>query len=236
VRKVFWINLTLTLIFFITLISVCWLEKDNAVIPAGADSDYGTVVIDAGHGGEDGGAVGKYGIIEKDINLEVSKRLELILNLFGVNTEMIRREDISLGDASSDMLRQRKVNDIKKRVDRVTVVPQAILVSIHQNSFPEDSSCKGAQVFYSSNNTDSEMLAKEVRSSLKIGINGSNNREIKAAGKNIYLLNNVNCPAILVECGFISNGEEASLLAKNTYQTKLSVCIAAGIVNHNKRR
>ena len=147
-----------------------------------------TVIIDPGHGGEDGGAVGSKIYFEKDINLDISKKLELILNLHGINTDMTRREDISLGENTSDSLRKRKIADLQKRVEKILTNSNAILISVHQNSFPQDTRCCGSQVFYSENNINSEFLAKKVQFCLKRGINNSNTRQEKPADKNIFLL------------------------------------------------
>ncbi|MBQ2839880.1 MAG: N-acetylmuramoyl-L-alanine amidase [Oscillospiraceae bacterium] len=191
-----------------------------------------TVVIDAGHGGEDGGAVGSENILEKDINLSVSHKLELLLNFLGVNTDMTRADDSSLGSEDAGSTRQRKVSDIKRRVEKINNTPSAVLISVHQNSFPQDKRCSGAQVFYSENNIGSEALAENLQDELKNNLNPDNNRKQKPGGKNIYLLNHVNCPAVLVECGFMSNKNEMELLMSDMYRTKLAICIASGFLNY----
>lgn len=193
-----------------------------------------TVIVDAGHGGEDGGAVGSKIYFEKDINLDVSQKLELILNLHGINTDMTRREDISLGENTSASLRKRKIADLEKRVEKILTNSNAIVISVHQNSFPQDTRCSGAQVFYSENNIKSELLAKKVQFCLKRGINNSNTRQEKPADKNIFLLKKIMCPAILVECGFLSNPNELIMLNNESYRTKLALCIASGLFEYKK--
>ncbi len=192
-----------------------------------------TVIIDAGHGGEDGGAF-KSGVYEKHINLSVSKKTECLLNFFGVNTKMTRNSDISLDTDTSKSLQQRKASDIKKRVKIITEKPNRILISIHQNSFPEEK-YSGAQVFYSKNNVLSKLLAADVQNSLKTGLADGNNRVEKEADRSIYILEKVNCPAILVECGFLTNKRESDLLVTDTYQTKIAMCITIGYLTNISR-
>ncbi len=185
-----------------------------------------TVIIDPGHGGEDGGATGVTGTLEKGINLSISRKLQAILEFYGQNTVMTRDEDESIHDRG-DSVRGRKVSDIKNRVKLVNKAENPILLSVHLNFFPQES-CRGAQVFYSANNGDSKVLAESVQGMLKSGMNDGNNRSAKKAEKSIYLLNHVECPAVLTECGFLSNYNEESLLVTEEYQTKLAACIAAG--------
>ncbi len=190
-----------------------------------------TVIIDAGHGGEDGGAVGIGGILEKDINLGISEKLNDILGLYGVNSKMTRSQDISLHSDGSEKQKKRKLSDAQNRVKQISETPGAILISIHQNSFPQES-CHGAQVFFGKNNILSKSLAKNVLLSLNTGLDNGNSREIKKAEDRIYLIKNVNCPAILVECGFLTNKSEAELLMTDAYRLKISACIASGYLKY----
>ena len=193
-----------------------------------------TVIIDPGHGGEDSGAIGKKIYLEKDINLDISQKLELIFKLHGINTDMTRRDDVSLGENTSEFLRRRKSTDLKKRIEKISSNMNPLVISIHQNSFPKDVRCSGAQVFYSKNNINSELLAKKVQFCLKHGIDATNTRQEKSADKNIFLLENAMCPAILVECGFLSNTNELFLLNDDSYRTKLALCIASGFFEYKK--
>lgn len=197
-------------------------------------NDGETVVIDAGHGGEDGGAVGIGNVLEKNLNLKISHKLKYIMMLLGVDSVMTREEDVSLS-GDEEKLRERKVSDMRARVDMVNNIPSATLISIHQNSFG-DSSCSGAQVFFSDGNAMSQALADTVQSMLKIGVDKNNKRIAKCADKNIFILRKVNCPAVLVECGFITNEKETELLRSDTYQTKISVCIAAGYMKYKNEK
>ena len=187
-----------------------------------------TLVIDAGHGGEDGGAVSISGISESHINLSIACKLEDILALYGVQAEMLRREDISLHSPEADTLRKKKVSDLHNRVSRVEEIPSALLVSIHQNSYP-DSRYRGAQVFYGKV-SGSEDLAKHVQMTLNETLGSYHTRTAKKIPESIYLMKKVTCPAILVECGFLTHPEEEALLRTDAYQQKIAACIANALL------
>ncbi len=230
-KRTDYITLSLVVMFFASMSLLFFAERslqgsENAV----SIDDGETVVIDAGHGGEDGGAVGIGDVLEKDLNLKISRKLKCIMMLLGVDSVMTRDEDVSLS-GDEDKLRERKVSDMRARVNKVNNTSSATLVSIHQNSFG-DSSCRGAQVFFSDGNSMSKALADSVQSMLKFGVDKNNKRVAKCADKNIFILQKANCPAVLVECGFITNEKEADLLKSDTYQTKISVCIAAGYLKY----
>ncbi len=189
---------------------------------------YDVIIIDAGHGGFDGGAVGISGVEEKSLNLEISEKLQALLGFLGYDTVMTRSDDKALNEDDTKSIRVKKISDIKRRTDMVNELKNARLVSIHLNHFSL-ASCKGAQVFYS-DNEDSKRLADAVQDSLRRGLDKDNKRTPQKAGKNIYLLSNVNCPAILVECGFLSNPREEKLLQDEDYQRKIALSIAEGCV------
>lgn len=229
-------NVTIIIVFAFMLSTLFLLEGAEEIRQTfDGEVQEMTVMIDAGHGGEDGGAQGPDGVLEKQINLAVSEKLEHIMNLCGINTDMTRRSDESLFFDERNSVRERKIADIKRRVEKVQKTPRATLISVHQNSFPEEN-CKGAQVFFSKSNVNSKTLAKNVQTALKSGIDENNRRTEKQNDKTIYILENVNCPAILVECGFLTNQEEAKLLKKDTYQTKLAMCIAAGYLRYQNEK
>lgn len=184
------------------------------------------VVIDAGHGGEDGGAISVTGVRESTLNLEISQRLNDLLHFLGIQTKMIRTEDISVY-TEGETIAQKKVSDIHNRVAMVEQTPNAVLVSIHQNQFSE-SQYRGAQVFYSSG---SQELAELLQSELAEQVDPKNHRECKQA-KGIYLLEHISCPAVLVECGFLSNPAEEALLRDEAYQKKLASVIACTLASH----
>lgn len=185
-------------------------------------------VIDAGHGGVDGGAVSCRGYYEKHINLEISQRLDDLLHLLGYRTKMIRQEDISVYTQGSTIA-EKKASDLKQRVRLVNETPQAILLSIHQN-FYTDSRYYGAQVFYGSAQ-GSALLAQKLQEGFGMFLNDGSNRQCKQA-QGIYLMKHIQRPGVLIECGFLSNYEEEALLRDPVYQKKLC-CVIAGICAEN---
>lgn len=186
------------------------------------------VIIDAGHGGEDGGAVSVSGVRESRLNLEISLRLNDFLHFLGIETRMIRSADVSVY-TEGETIAQKKVSDIHNRVNYVEQTPNALLVSIHQNYFTQ-SQYRGAQVFYAST-AGSSALAEAMQQSLSQQADPRNHRECKAA-KDIYLMEHISCPAILIECGFLSNPEEDLLLQEECYQKKLAAVIGCCILTH----
>lgn len=187
-----------------------------------------TVIIDPGHGGFDGGAVGVNNIVEKNINLSISQKLADILKVNGFNVIMTREEDISLEDSGLKTVRERKKSDMKKRLDIIKENPNAIFVSIHQNKF-EKQSPKDTQVFYSKNNIGSEQLASKIQDNFINILQPDNKRAIKQSGKELYLLHNAEIPAVLVECGFLSNYEDAFKLLNSDYQDQVAFVIYKSI-------
>lgn len=198
-------------------------------VPAMAQpSDEIDIVIDAGHGGEDGGAVSVTGALESQINLAIACKLEDILAFYGKRCEMLRREDISLHDANASTIREKKVSDLHNRVDRVEAAAPKRLVSIHQNTYPQ-SRYHGAQVFYA-NTAGSEAIAKHVQTTLAACLDPDNTREAKLIPDTVYLMNHITCPAILVECGFLTNPQEEALLRQDGYQRKLAAALSGAIL------
>lgn len=200
--------------------------------PAGAGEGH-TIVIDAGHGGEDGGAVSADGVIESGINLAVAQDLDVLLTLLGENTVMTRTEDISIYSEGAQTLRQKKRSDLENRVALVNGTPNAILLSIHQNSLPKAKRTHGAQVFFGGV-AGSDMLAQSVQTALNSAVNDAP-KEAKRISDDVFLMKNVTVPAVLVECGFLSNREETEKLQQPDYQTKLAVVIAAGFLNTQEK-
>ena len=188
------------------------------------------LVIDPGHGGMDGGAVASDGTVESQINLAVSLRMEELARFIGVETEMTRREDVSLHDASADTVRAKKVSDLKNRTALANAVPGGVVVSIHQNSLPEVPSVCGAQVFYSTAEGSQE-LAEAVQSALNDTLN-PRPKESKQAGSSVYLLQHASSPSILVECGFLSNPQETALLNTPAYQMELALTVLSSVLAH----
>lgn len=190
-----------------------------------------TVIIDAGHGGDDGGAIGIDGTVEKDINLDIALKLEKLLKFYGFDVIMTRTEDIMTCDDGLDSLRKRKVSDIHNRFDVLEKNPDAVFISIHQNKF-EDNSQRGTQVFYSGNNDESKLLAESIQNSIVSVLQPDNSRVVKKSGSGIYLLYHAKLPAVLVECGFISNHAEVKKLNDENYRMKIAILIADGLIKY----
>ena len=203
----------------------CALAGDRAVTVMSENAPIENrrcFIVDAGHGGVDGGAVSCTGKYESHINLEIAVRLNDLLHLLGYETKMIRTTDISIYTAG-ESIAAKKASDLKERVRIVNETPGAILVSIHQNHF-SDSRYSGAQVFYPQT-PGSEALARQLQSGLVTNLNPGSKRMIKK-GEGIYLLDHITCPGVLIECGFLSNPMEAEKLAAKNYRQKLCSVIA----------
>ena len=188
------------------------------------------IVIDAGHGGEDGGAVSNSGVLEKDINLSIANDTSALFYLFGFDVTQTRTTDIAL-DNGEDTIRKRKVSDMKKRLEIFNSSKKNTIISIHQNKFSE-SKYHGTQIFYSPNNEKSKQLADGIKFSVKGLLQPDNERECKKADSGIYLLKNTNNPAVIVECGFISNEEECNNLLSSEYQKQMAFSITAGFLSY----
>lgn len=187
-----------------------------------------TVIIDAGHGGEDGGTSSKSGLVEKNINLELALKLKNLLEEKGINTILTRSEDKLLYDRNADYRGQKKKLDMAARLDVIQNTENCIFVSLHMNSY-SDPKYYGLQVWYSDNDPASALLADIIQSDIASKLQPTNNRKTKSAGDSIYLLKNAYCPAVLVECGFLSNVEEAKLFESNEYKSSLCARLADSI-------
>lgn len=216
------------LVCAVAVLGAILLSRTGTAIVAmvSAPKEAPTVVIDAGHGGIDGGAISVTGVSESNINLEISLRLNGFLHFLGVQAKMIRTEDISI-HTEGTTIAQKKVSDIHNRVAMVEETPNAVLVSIHQNQFSE-SQYRGAQVFYAEG---SQALAEAMQAVLAAQVDPKNHRECKPA-KDIYLMKHISCPAVLIECGFLSNPTEEALLRDASYQKKLAATIACQLANY----
>ena len=184
-----------------------------------------TLIIDPGHGGEDGGAVSITGAPESKINLAIVLKLRDVLGLYGVDPILLREEDISLHDDDANTLREKKRSDLKNRVAAIEAVEGGTLLSIHQNTYP-GSRYHGAHVFYAPTEGSQE-LAEHFQNSIKAALQPENERAVKRIPDTVYIMNHVTCPAVLIECGFLTNPEEEALLRDEDYQRKLSAVIAA---------
>lgn len=186
------------------------------------------VVIDPGHGGEDGGATSCTGRMESEYNLAISRRLDDLLHLLGYQTRMTRKSDVSIY-TTGDTIARKKISDLKERVRIVNETSNALLVSIHQNQF-SDSRYSGAQVFYA-NTPGSQELGRQLQTQLVSALNPGSNRKSKPIS-GVYLMENINCTGVLIECGFLSNPREEARLRDSDYQKRLCCVIAAVISQH----
>ena len=181
------------------------------------------VLIDAGHGGVDPGAVGLTQVLEKDVTLAVSKRLQALIQQSGAKTIMVREDDRDLG--TSQGLLKRKREDLAQRIQLALDTQAEVYISIHANSFP-DAKLTGAQTFYHSDSPEGKELAQSIQQELNSMTNGK--RVIKG-NQDIYVLKKANQAAVTVELGFLSNAGEEQLLMTPEYQQKLAVAIYQGI-------
>lgn len=186
------------------------------------------IVIDAGHGNPDGGAVSCTGVNESTINLEISKRLEDLLHLLGYDTLMTRTTEDSVY-TEGNTIGQKKISDLKERVRMVNAAQNGILLSIHQNQYSE-SKYSGAQMFWAKT-AGSKELAETMQAAFVTHLNHGSNRVAKPC-QGIYLMEHIQCPGVLVECGFLSNAAEEKALRDRDYQKKICCVIASALSNY----
>ena len=203
----------------------------NVSVPAIADaSTKKTIIIDAGHGGMDGGCVGVNGCLEKDINLAIVKDLEQLLTASGFNVVLTRSEDVSIYDEGVEGIRNQKVSDMENRLEIIKSYPDSIFLSIHQNQFTQ-SEYFGAQMFYTTKNAGNFQLA-QIMQSCFAELQPGNNREIKLIDNNLYLFKDTPQVALLIECGFLSNENDAKNLSDSEYQKKVAFTIYRGLLQY----
>ncbi len=190
---------------------------------------YPIIIIDAGHGGEDGGASGDNGVLEKDLNLDISFMLSDMLKANGVPVIMTRTEDKLLYDRNADYIGRKKVLDLGARLEISDAHPGAVFVSIHMNAFPQKK-YSGLQVYYSTNAENSKLLADIIQDTVKAALQPDNKRKSKAANSNIFLLHENKNTAVLVECGFLSNDAECEKLCDPSYRRQLSLAVFCSIM------
>ena len=202
-------------------------EKEQSISVMGEGKGSPVVVIDAGHGGKDPGKVGVNGALEKEINLQIALRLKNLLEQNDVAVVLTREED---KDLASEQAVSRKNEDLRARAALIADTKPVVMISIHQNSYPEEE-VDGAQVFYYTGSDSGKMLGSIIQNSLKSEIDDGNRRVAKA-NKEYYLLKKAVCPAVIIECGFLSNPAEAALLVTEEYQEKLAFAIHLGIMEY----
>ncbi len=209
---------------FVILLCFCLMP-----INAFAENTQNKIVIDAGHGGVDGGAVALDGTLEKDINLQFSLIAVDLFKILGYNVVTTRTDDRSIHNSYAETIRQKKVSDIHNRLKMINESDAFALVSFHQNKY-EQSKYRGTQVFYGGKCEKSKSLAVSVQNSVKTLLQPENTREVKKSDKSIYLLYHCEKPIIMVECGFVSNADELQMLKDREYQKKLCMAVVCGVV------
>ncbi|MBD5083537.1 MAG: N-acetylmuramoyl-L-alanine amidase [Clostridiales bacterium] len=224
-------DMLLLLLCLCVLGGVSWLggSQPASVAATSVVGGQWTLILDAGHGGEDGGASTAAGDKESDINLAIVQKTQALMTFLGVEPLLSRETDISLHSSGAETLRQKKVSDLKNRVALVESTPNAMLLSVHQNHFT-DPQYSGSQVFFNGDDI-SRQWGENTQEVFRQVLNSSNDRKAKPMPDGVYLFDHVSCPAILVECGFLSNGEEAALLLTGTYQRKIAIALAGAYFN-----
>ncbi len=190
-------------------------------------TDQKVVVVDAGHGGRDPGKVGVDGCLEKDLNLEIAKKVQAILEQQDIKVIMIRDTDKGLYEEQTS---NKKVQDMKNRCALINETEPDCVVSIHQNSYHEEY-VSGAQVFYYSSSAEGKALAEALQSELVSYADPENHRQAKA-NDSYYLLKKTEAPIAIVECGFLSNWEEAAKLQDDGYQSRIAWAVSMGILTY----
>lgn len=203
------------------------LSRKGAVLVQNlkAEERKNCIVIDAGHGGDDPGKIGVNGALEKDINLIIAGKVKSRLEKAGIQVVLTRDSDKSLHDAGSD---NQKVSDMRNRCALIDKTNPIFTVSIHQNSYTEEY-VKGPQCFYYEQSPDGELVAGMIQESLIALLNPESKRDAKA-NSSYYLLKKTTVPTVIVECGFLSNWEEAARLTSEEYQDKVAEAVAEGIL------
>ncbi len=210
-----------------------FMSGESMAVTEPMETELPIVVIDAGHGGMDSGAVGIDGSLEKDINLAVAERISALCRLSGIECVMTRTEDIML--VGQDVKSHRKMHDLKNRLAVVNEITEsgreAVLMSVHMNKFTSEK-YSGLQVWYSGNNEKSSQLASFVQGYARTWLDTENTREIKRATSAIYILDRAKVPAILIECGFLSNAAECKRLGTSEYQSRVALTVFSALCDY----
>lgn len=223
------------LVFAIVFTAVAVSSAKAVKVNASVTEQKPVIIIDAGHGGEDGGTQSSDGILEKNINLAISKKIDKILTRYGFTTVMIRESDELIYDEDLSTMRSKKSSDLHNRMKVMEKYPGSIFLSIHQNHFSEEK-YSGAQVFYCKTRDGSAELADCIQKSIVSTLQKENTRQIKACSSDIYLIYNAVTTAVMVECGFMSNEAETEKLSDNTYQYEMALAISKGLMNYLQQK
>ncbi len=224
------------IVIFIIIFGVIAITAERSVkTNATPLSQKPVIIIDAGHGGEDGGTQAADGTLEKNINLSIALKIEKILTRYGFDTVMIRNTDKMIYDDSVTGVRNKKSSDLHNRMDIMKKYPGSVFLSIHQNHFSE-SKYNGAQVFYCKNQPGSAELADSIQKRIVSDLQNDNTRQITPCNSSVYLIYNAATTAVMVECGFLSNKAEAQKLSDNTYQYEMALAISKGLMNYLQQK
>lgn len=223
-------KLTLSMIGCFVLLAICARITERALPTAAEVSDKPVIVLDAGHGGMDSGAVGVTGVLEKDVNLSIVLTLRDMFEMSGFNVVLTRNEDISIYDPGITGIRNQKLNDMDNRLKIIQTYPDSIFLCIHQNNFT-DPQYFGGQMFYNNNNPNNRTLAQIMQNRFAI-LQPGNDREIKLSGEELFLLKSNKNPSLMIECGFLSNPEEEADLSTWEYQQKVAFTILGGVMEY----
>jgi N-acetylmuramoyl-L-alanine amidase len=207
--------------------SVRAAESPKASETAADASEKRVIVLDAGHGGLDSGCVGINGTYEKDVNLDIVKDLGAMLSLAGYEVVYTRTDDISIHDDGVEGVRNQKISDMENRLGIVQKYPDCVFISVHQNRFT-DPAYFGGQMFYTTNNPANFRLAR-IMQGLFSELQPGNDREVKLIDNGLYLFKNTAQPALLIECGFLSNPDDAANLSSAEYRKKVAFTIYTGL-------
>lgn len=230
--------LCLTLLFGFAGLCLFGRSASQAIMTAGkakASAEKPVITIDAGHGGADGGCVSVNGAVEKNINLNILLTLRDTMTVMGYDVNCTRESDVSIYDKGVEGLKNQKLSDMKNRLAIFGKYSDGISVSIHQNQFT-DSKYSGAQMFYSEKNPEGEQLAKIMQERFHSVLQPENERAAKAVGDELYLLDNTINPAVMIECGFLSNPDEAAKLESEEYQKQVAFTIMTGIKEYERSK
>ena len=224
-----WILIKFTAFSLVLALAVIYAGSAVGERTASANVDVPIkIVIDAGHGGFDGGAVADDGTREKDLNLSLALALERQLKVMGADVIMTRSADVMYAVPSSP---HKKLDDLSHRIESANAAGDCIFVSVHMNKFPVPK-YSGLQVYYSPNNEESKILSDAIQNAVREALQPDNSRLTKRSGDNIYILYKLTCPAVLVECGFLSNPEELELLKTDEYREKLALVLASALMEY----
>lgn len=226
-----WTVATAVLLAICLIIGLCYGVPINGEAVDGSPDNRPVVIVDAGHGGFDGGAVALDGTLEKEINLKIALKLGEWLRLVGYDVIYTRESDTGIEDSETDSIRQRKKSDMYNRLDYMSRYPEALFISIHLNKFTT-STASGTQVFYAPGNEQAKKLGQCIQESVVSLQQPDNTRVIKQGTKSTFLLYRASVPAVIVECGFLSNQRELALLKDENYQACMAYAVFCGIMSY----